>query len=209
MDPLLSADWVALGGIAQFAAAAATIGLAGVTTYMAIKTRQVAAATKDESAATVSLAQEAQRDRELAWRPQLSLVAFKAATYDKGERIQVEVKNAGGGPAIDCKVVVRRQEHWWLIRLGDIQVNSSGASDGGEQPTACPDEVFHYVSHGLIVVAAKQRDMMILCSDVLGRRFRFPVENVFDRPESWRFLRPEVSPESSRPMWAIQPALWW
>jgi len=66
VDSLLSADWVALGGIAQFAAAAATVGLAGVTAYMAVKTRQVAQATASESAATVSLAQEARNDRELA-----------------------------------------------------------------------------------------------------------------------------------------------
>jgi hypothetical protein len=141
-----------LGGlrsIAQFAAAAATIGLAGVTTYMAIKIRQVAEATSSESGATVSLAQESKIDRELAWRPQLSLVDLHAEGEPGFQISQVRVKDAGGGPAIKCKVAIHQPQIWWLTPVGDLQVNSEVSGVGDPQPGICPDKVFKYVFHGV------------------------------------------------------------
>lgn len=211
MDPLLSADWVALGGIAQFGAALGTVALALVTVRMANETREVAEATRIESAATVSLAEEARNDRELAWRPQMSLVGLDADSFGQKDRMRVQVKNAGGGPAIKCRVAIRRHPSWWLIPLGDLQVNSPAEADGFPLPGARPDTVFEYVfqgAGGLSVTLTPE--LVILCSDVLGRQFRFPVEHPFEDMPTWNHLRPEISAgEVPKPAWATEPALFW
>src|SRR5579862_5443243 len=77
-------DWVALGGIAQIAAAVGTLNLAVVTGRMVKRThelgqkadRQIEAAQR-EAEATERLAIEARTDRRLLWRPQLELTAYR------------------------------------------------------------------------------------------------------------------------------------
>ena len=175
---------------------------------MAVKTRQVAQATASESAATVSLAQEARNDRELAWRPQLSLVDLHAEGEPGFLIFRVRVKNAGGGPAIKCKVAIRQPGSWWLVAVADLQVNSEGSGDGTPQPGARPDEVFKYVFQGAGGLSVPLwPELVILCSDVLGRQFRFPVEHPFEDIGNWNHLRPEVSVgEVPKPAWATEPA---
>jgi hypothetical protein len=205
-------DWVALGGIAQGLAALATVALALVTVSMANETREVAKAARDETAATISLAQEARNDRELAWRPQMSLVDIRLGDgVPPSPLIEVRVKNAGGGPAIKCKVAIRQPGRWWLIAVGDLQVNSEASGIGSPQSGARPDEVFTYVSQGAGGLSVPLTpELVILCSDVLGRQLRFPVQNSFDGIGAWNHLRPEVSAEEvPKAKWATEPALFW
>ena len=125
-------DWVTFGGIAQLVAAAATVTLAGVTAWMAKRTHDVAEETKREARATQSLADEAPTDRELVWRPQLDLTA--CGVQMESGKFFAKVFNAGGGPAIGCKVLVRLPDQinvWCLWAFGDIASRS-------ESPHAFP-----------------------------------------------------------------------
>jgi hypothetical protein len=125
-------DWVAFGGVAQLIAAGATVLLAAFTARMARRTHDVATETKKESAATISLANEAKTDRELAWRPQLALRICDVIVRNgvPGE-FSFQIVNAGGAPGIGCMVLARLPQdisHWGMWAVGDI---GSGSTDLG------------------------------------------------------------------------------
>ena len=204
-------DWVALGGIAQFVAAGATIALAAVTAYMAIKTRAVAEETKKESSATQSLAAEARRDRELAWRPQVSLLEFNVQAPDQPLFTSTfKVRNAGGGPALDCRIAAHLPDNlnfWWLASVGDMAQGAETSGRGEMRPDAgMPYEIFDYETDVKPVVP----DVMIFCTDVIGRRFRFPIAGAFDSVHSKPYMLPDVYVvgDPDPPRWASSPLLW-
>jgi hypothetical protein len=92
MPPSIATDWVALGGIAQIAAAVATFALAAITITLAMSMRDLSRETKD-------LATEAELDRRLAWRPQLSVMFPSLGLTQTGDPrvMKLRVLNAGGG----------------------------------------------------------------------------------------------------------------
>jgi hypothetical protein len=210
---LTATDWVAVGGVAQLIAAAATISLAVVTAIMAIKTRDVAIETRKESGATQALATEAKRDRELAWRPQLSLVEFNVAgaTEQTLFTSSFKIRNSGGGPAIDCRVAAHLPEDinfWWLTSLGDLPAGSvSNVGNGSLHQGSTPYEIFDYPH-------ARESDpipdVMMFCTDAIGRRLRFPVAGAFDGLHSKPYMAPDVYVvgEPNQPTWGASPMLW-
>jgi hypothetical protein len=178
---VLSTNWVALGGIAQLIAAAATIGLAVVTTIMAIKTRDVAKQTQLESSATQSLAAEA-----------------------------ANILNTGSGPAIDVKLALRSPADvniWSILYYRDLKSAGNRERGGHLVYGSTPYDLFDDPGD------TTSADVVLFCSDVLDRRYRFPfLDAVGSRDATWRPLPPEIystdDPVDGRPNWVNQPKLW-
>ena len=166
-----------LGGVAQIAAAIATVVLAGVTAVMAKRTHDVAKktgglieASTREAAATEALAIESRTDRQLAWQPQLELTQWN----EWEGNFSWEVRNSGGGLAVQVVALGRRIENvgtWYIGRHGDLRPGdkerrqvSFWKKGGGLH---APYEGYASTFDADIVT------VVLLCSDILGRRFRF------------------------------------
>ncbi|HUC38311.1 MAG TPA: hypothetical protein VMR97_14450 [Acidimicrobiales bacterium] len=212
----MATNWVDVG--AQLAVACGTLTLAGVTAWMARRTHEVAKKTSDlvesslrEAKATETLAAEARTDRQLAWRPQLELAFFSQAI----DKFQFQVRNTGGGPALQVVCVARQSDNvntWSIVRAGDIrpndpvkQVGGGAWKDGGNHNSLF--EEMPGAQEGDIVT------VVLLCSDVLGRRSRFgyaitdKAGGSFSKP-----LPAEVSVlDEDHPQhtgWAADPLVW-
>jgi len=206
-------DWVAVGGIAQLVAAAATITLAIFTAVMASRTREVAIETQSESSATRLLAEEAKRDRELAARAQLSLLEFACDVLPHQEppgRVQANILNAGSGPAIDVKLALRSPSDvniWSIVNFRDLKPAGNREKGGQLVHGGSPYDLFD--DPGDTAAA----DVVLFCSDVLDRRYRFPfLDAVGNSDATWRPLPPEIfspdDPVNGRPNWVNHPKLW-
>jgi len=130
------------------------------------------------------------------------------------------VFNAGGGPAIGCKVLVHLPSdvNLWCIRtFGDI---ASRSATNEEIEFALLREGNHpysaFIEPEGMPVPKSDPDAVIFCSDVTGRRYRFPILNIFNDNQSTKF-REEWRPfplevvgpkDEKRPEWADYPLLW-
>ena len=134
-----------------------------------------------------------------------SLVEFQKALA----KITITVRNASGAPAIECKLLARMPDNgaWWLISLGDLRSNSDTEGVGAMQDGNCPLGAFVESSDGSEVMSP---DAIILRSDILGRRFMFPIAGVFNGQHEWQPLPPSICPFGtvSRPGWASHASLW-
>jgi hypothetical protein len=198
MMPLpIAIDWVAFGGVAQLLAALATIGLAWFTWRLARSTHALSRDTK-------ALAVEAETDRELACRPQLSVIFPGLGLGPTGDPqdMHLQVLNAGGGPALSCKVVARCAGdvvHTATWAVGDlVPSGSTGVVEATFEPGGGPEGALEHSGSR----PDRAPDLAIFCSDVLDRRWRFPVKlfgptgatGSISRPED-RVLYPgEVAP---------------
>jgi hypothetical protein len=216
---VFATNWLEVGGVAQLVAAAATVGLAGVTAAMAIRTHEVAKETKGlvgvslrEAQATEALAIEARTDRQLAWLPQLELVRYTHPPNSFG----FEVRNTGPGPALRVVCMAREMENigkWAIVHMGDFRPGELKEEDGrlwtGVGAVISPFEGIPGLTSADVVT------IVLLCSDVLGRRFRFgyakgvhlPPDNI-----TVKALPPNVSTISEdhpwHTDWADEPLVW-
>jgi hypothetical protein len=220
---MIGTNWTAVGGVAQLVAAVATMGLAVVTARMAMRTHEVAVEAKAqagaaarEAKATENLAIEARTDRQLAWRPHLELVGYDHHTDVEDNSFYFTVRNLGPGPALQVDCLAREIENvarWGIARIGDLRSGDSGAahgqiwSKGGSLNT--PFEGIPGESPGGIVA------VVLMCSDVLGRRFRFGYTRPIKLPpsdQSLRALPADVSVISedhpAHTGWADEPLIW-
>lgn len=215
-------DWVALGGIAQLAAAFGTLTLAVVTGRMVKRThelgqkadRQIEAAQREAEATERLAIEEPRTDRQLLWRPQLDLAAYHHE--DNADTFSFTVGNSGAGPALQVVCLAREMGNvgrWCIIRMGDLRpgVVRSGSgllwAAGGDLRS--PYDQIPGASDFVTVV--------LVCSDVLGRRFRFGyTKPLHERPEQMhempRPLPAEVSSVTqAHPVhaeWAREPMIW-
>jgi hypothetical protein len=221
-------DVVALdtASLTQIIAAGATLVLAGVTAWMAYKTSQVAKQTQNQATATTKAAQAAhneaeatkalaaaaQIDRLLQWRPQLELRDL----YHAENGWKMRIRNTGSGPALDVVVAAREMSNignWCLLRVGDLRPGDDSETEG-----------FNW-SHGGALTSIfegffdlderRVATSVMLCSDVLGRRFRFGIADPKDPypGEISKVLGAEISPALSpaHPFhegWANEPLIW-
>lgn len=212
--------WTEIDGIAGLCAAGGTLVLACVTGWMAKRTHDVAtkttelvAASTREAEATERLAREAQLDRQLSCRPQLELRHFES--NNSGAFI-VGVRNSGAGPALGVVAIARSMDaekvDWWaILRFGDVMPGEDKNKveprmTGG--PIVLPWE-------GFAEVRSDERPVVaVMCSDVLGRRFRFGhARSVNARPadDITRPLEVDVSPEKDgmgHMGWAADSLIW-
>ncbi len=213
---MVGTNWLEVGGIAELIAAVATLSLAGVTALMAKRTHEVAEKTEGlvevsvrHAEATEQLAEAARTDRELAWRPQLGIIS----TERRGDGFSCTIRNTGPGPASQVMCLRREMENignWWMIPFnnmvaGEDQTSGAGKwSDGGSlySPFDVPGDFG----------PQEAVTMVVLCSDVLGRRFRWAyAESVApDQRRIFRALPAEACHEDFQPLpaWAQEPLIW-
>ncbi len=158
-----------------------------------------------------ALVTETQRDRELRWAPVPSVHWTREAVGTGGPRSWMELTNAGGGPAISCRVVIKQHTggvDGWLSRAVDIPSGETKpilADQVLDTSTSIPlstwydDEGFGHNVESLGAIFTK---------DILGYRYRFLVVKdgdtraIIERYERWR---PGETPE---PSWAGYRVIW-
>lgn len=206
--------WIGLGALCSGVAAIATAILALFTYRMASKTGA-------EAAATVLLAEEAQRDRQMLWQPQLEMLMFNrnmgTITGRGYGSFDLSVRNSGSAPALQVIIVARDGEsstRWAVVTCGDLRPGESfraGHMGTEGDPFVMP---FEGVSG---VEATEYVSIVVLCRDVLGRRLRFAFTTVRwpgggDNPNDTPGFRPLAMPDIEEgpdwPEWAVAPVLW-
>lgn len=244
MHPALGGtNWSEWSAIAAAAAAVGTLVLAGATFWLARRTREVSTQTGTvatqtgelvertgdlvertaglveaslrEAKATESLALEARTDRQLAWQPQLELVRFNAQPAPASSA-DWRIRNTGAGPALGVVALARRVENvgiWTMVRIGDLvpkeqKENGSSWKDGGPSLVSPYDGVPGMATREVVVI-------VLLCRDVLGRRYRFAFARDAALPPgdiSRRALPPQMSVRTAEHPehigWAGEPLIW-
>jgi hypothetical protein len=207
----VSVDWAT---VAVTGAAVATAVSAVFTARMAIKTGDLAKAANKEAAAVVDqgevlerqatamaeLAEEARRDRELAWQPLLTLENLGFSGNANARRITVRVTNVGSGPALNSSIFVSDGGQWgqsprFVFRSGDEDSRSMNMDSLDRSEVFEPTPGFRRVPS--VRQGQLPPELVALCTDALGRRWRFspgwPNETVgpdaVDQPTWLRWVR--------------------
>lgn len=184
------ADWtsVAVAGTSGLVAIA-TLVLAGFTRSTAKAAVRAVQAAEVEAAATQQLASEAQRDRELVYQPVLDI---KSPGTASGSR-SVEIKNIGGGPALNVRCYFRDEDGW-----GQSDRSLSLPARSAERILvprssmgSSPDDLFD--SPAGVASCSKSLVVVAVGEDVLGNRWRFlpgfqpegPVRRDDPAPPAW------------------------
>ncbi len=193
---MAASDWVPLW--LQAAVAVGTLGLAAGTVYLATKAG-------NEASATQALAKEARTDRQLQWRPQLGLMDCWASMDGNG-RFHFSIANVVGGPAVGCKAMARVPwdvNSWSLWIVGDVE---SGAQAAYTQDARRGLSVYSaFAAPDAMAEPRREPDVVLICSDILGRRYRFPIVDVFPREasnssnprEMWKPFPPDIYEEGT------------
>lgn len=163
-------DWPAI------ATAVGTISLAAVGAGALRQNRSLVKAAFDEASASSALVAEAVRDRELRWEPWPSVRWTGSVVGSGGPNNDIEITNAGGGPAVSCRLVVKQDgRDGWLTPAVDIPsgstvtVRADQVLDGALSvalSTWKGDDDFDHNAESLGAIFTK---------DILGNRYRFLV----------------------------------
>ena len=194
---LAAVNW---SDMASFAVAGGTLVLAWITRRAVVEARRASDATRVEAQAALDIATEAHRDRELVWRPVLTWELTDVTDAGSGAWAEtVVVKNVGAGPAIACEYISCDDDHWayrrgFALRAGEIVELSIEASEPPWE--RAPRGLFDPVSGARRTGHRPNRMRVLICSDILGRRWRFfedfPPESV-------------AGDEPNPPPWATPP----
>jgi hypothetical protein len=228
-------NWLQVGGIAQLIAAGATFALAAGTCYMAFKTRAVAKethevaiktheaaeATRQEAHATEALAEEMRNDRRLSFLPMLEVTSYVRDVHltagdTAGSVDRVSFRNAGHGPALGVVVLARdlaNVGNWSITRMGHLRPEDGIKGINAEVREGGP--TLYTPFEGIPGTPTDAGvGVVLLCSDVLGRRIRFgsywrKLGN--ERDSRWEALPPEIASPAAHgfPMgWTSEPLVW-
>lgn len=196
-------DWPA------FWTAVGTICLAAVGAATWRQNRSLVKAASAEALSSNALVAETVRDRELRWEPWPSVRWIDSVVGSGGSNHDIELTNAGGGPAVSCRLVVKQDgQDGWLTPAVDIpsgstvRVRADQVLDGA---TSIPLSTWRGddgVNHNAEVLGA------IFTKDILGARYRFLVVKdgssraIIERRERWRLG------EDHEPTWAGYRMIW-
>ena len=198
-------DWAAI------ATAVGTFSLAAVGTATWRQNRSLVIATSEEAAASNSLVAETIQDRELRWEPVPSVRWPGHVVGSGGPDVPIELKNAGGGAAITCRLVIKQGPDGldgWLSSAIDIAPGETvtiRVEQKLDSTTSTPLSTWQGedgVGHNAESLGA------IFTKDVLGTRYRFLVvrdgsdQVIIERRERWH---PGRDPE---PPWAGYRVIW-
>ncbi len=171
--------------------------------------RSLVRTASDEVNASNKLIAEVVRDRELRWQPSPGVRWFQSAVGTGGPVNGIELTNAGGGPALSCRLVVKQDgQDGWLTSAIDIPPGVSLktlADQVLDAATSVPlstwkaEDGFNHNSESLGAIFTK---------DILGNRYRFLVVKdgskraIVEHREMWRVG------ETPQPEWATSPVIW-
>jgi len=196
-------DWPAI------ATALGTISLAAVGSATWRQNRTLVKASSDEASASNALVAETIRDREIRWEPWPSVRWTGSVVGSGGPGLNIELTNAGGGPAVSCRLVVKGfGQDGWLTPAVDIPAGATvivcadQVLDGSVSvplSTWKGDDGFNHNVESLGAIFTK---------DILGTRYRFLVVKdgssraIIEHRERWR---PGEDPD---PPWAGYRVIW-
>lgn len=185
-----------------------TICLAWVGAATWRQNRSLVKAASDEASASNALVAETVRDRELRWEPWPSIRWINSVVGSGGPH-EIELTNAGVGPAVSCRLVVMQSgQDGWLTPAVDIPPGSTVTvrADQVLDPSASiplstwkGDDGFDHNAESLGAIFTK---------DILGTRYRFLVVKdgssraIIERRERWRLG------EGPEPLWASSRVIW-
>lgn len=214
----MSTSWTPIEAVAELLVAIGTLTLAWKTRGLAKETHALAQkagaqveASIREAKATEELALATRTDRLLTWRPQLEMRDF----IHEGDDWFMTIRNSGAGPALDVVVVARNNNNigeWAILRFGDLRPGDSREKKGDTWPhgraiTSIFDEY-------LIRDDRRAVAQVMMCTDVLDRRFRFGIadpKNAFPGEPSRAFPAeisiPDAETQAQLP-WATEPLIW-
>jgi hypothetical protein len=185
-----------------------TSALVATTADLVEKTAGLVEASLREAKATEDLALEAKADRQLAYRPQLELTFY----HHSGDDFIFKVRNAGPGPAFQVTCVAQEVENrgrWTLSRLNNLRPGDESTDQtvvwtkGG----ALYSPFEHVPGTSTVEIVT----VVILCSDVIERRFRFGQARavaVEPTEEGLRALPADISDGPVHTGWADEPLIW-
>ncbi len=126
-----------------------------------------------EAKATLDLAEEARKDRQLAWRPIVDVEVHQWLPDSHGDRLVVHVTNVGTGPALNCRCFVRRDALYgegprFFLKAGETKV-------GTLEPLSDVDLRRPVFEPEIPTVRMNQLPpvLVAVCSDALDRYWRF------------------------------------
>ena len=196
-------DWTSI------ATAVGTLSLAAVSTATLRQNRSLVKTASDEVKASNKLIAEVVRDRELRWQPSPGIRWFQSAVGSGGPVNGIELTNAGGGPALSCRLVVKQDgQDGWLTPAVDIPPGSSqkiladqvlDAAISVPLSTWKAEDGFDHNAESLGAIFTK---------DILGSRYRFIVVKdgasraIIEHRELWRIG------EQPQPTWAKSRVIW-
>ena len=219
----MATNWVEVG--AELAVAVGTLTLAGVTAFMVRRTGEGVRNTLREAIATENLAAEARTDRQLAWRPQLELLDYRhepratdplAKGYGAAD-FYFHVRSTGAGPALQVVAMaweIENTSRWCIVGVGDLRPGDERNAEAALWPSgrnvSSPFEGFPGVT------TTDYLTVVLLCSDVLGRRWRFGWARGVGTPPTvptMKYVGPDVSVLDEEVHrfhtgWADEPLIW-
>jgi hypothetical protein len=191
------------------ATAVGTLSLAVVGAGTLRQNRSLMKNASDEVAASNKLIAETVRDRELRWQPSPGVQWTLSVVGSGGPVNAIELTNAGGGPALSCRLVVKQDgQEGWLTSAVDIPAGSTLSVLADQVlDTAISVPLSTWVAedgfnHNLESLGA------IFTKDILGSRYRFLVvrdgssKAIIEQRERWRVG------EEPQPAWARSRVIW-
>jgi hypothetical protein len=173
-----------------------------------VATLLLAFATWRTAQAAQSQVDEIKRDREMTWQPILTFPSAQLvprletqfadeAWYD----FSAVVRNAGGGPALNCRLFLVDRE-WWAGT--DVQAILAGTDS---DPVVVRAAINHRPEGLGLPPTAPDGPVAVIayCEDPLGRRFRFVASS---NGQVMYTLPPEVRRLDERSGWAADERLW-
>jgi hypothetical protein len=197
--------------VAAWATAVGTLALALVGAGAFHQGRSLIRAATDEATASRDLVSEMRNDRELAYRPVLSVHWPSHVPGTVGVHVPIELTNSGTGPAISCRYVGVVQDQNPLESMSavvdvpggqTVTIHADQQLDRNESFALCKWVDESGIGHTLEAMGA------IFAKDALDWRYRFIVvkdsrsQPLIERVERWR---PGESPE---PTWTTCRDLW-
>ena len=120
----------------SYAVAGATLVLAIFTAVMAGYTKRAAKAASDEAEATVKLVESAKQDRELTWRPWITVEDLNNPETHAQPKM-ITVRNMGVGPALRCLYMTNQPRGEWR-QLSGFDIPAGGRLESIQVRTESP-----------------------------------------------------------------------
>jgi len=193
-DSVSTGDWI-------------TLVLAFATAIMAAATVWLGVWARKEAIATARLGDEAKRDRELAVQPRLSALWPTSVPFTLSRDHPITLVNAGTGPALGVRYLGRPEDGTGLVSVA-LDLAATERKDVRAINPVKPEVAERLVSWRAASGGEGQVTAVIVCTDVLGVRYRFLLTGdafglpVVIRAERWR------AEEPTQPWAQDDPAIW-
>jgi hypothetical protein len=152
----------------------------GLVHTQSVKEARIASqAALSEASATAQLAREARRDRDLAWQPLLAVEEITQRVQPEAWHLDLTITNVGNAPVVSCLCFAYESSKWGFVRgfslspgaQRKVTVDGTREHDGVSFPDGILDPGPDSQKSG--PTPGGQRIVVLVCSDVLERRWRF------------------------------------